>query len=185
MPEERSYPVRDAYGNPWKYPATLFFIGAGVLGMVVGAVFLIVAAVEFKPDALQDHKRDDSCVEADWYGPNHEKVWECKSLHNILDQDYNLHGLAIAGIVLVCLGFVVMAIAAFIYEEASKVMDLKKAADNAPNDYEAKTDYDIAYETFNRAISANAAMTPSFLPLLPGHGGHQGLIQGASSHTRY
>ena len=89
---------------------TLFFIGAGVLGMVGGAVFLIVAAVEFKPDALQDHKRDESCVEADWYGPNHEKVWECKSLHNILDQDYNLHGLAIAGIVLVCLGFVVMAI---------------------------------------------------------------------------
>ena len=58
-------------------------------------------------------------------------------------------------------------------------MDLKKAADNAPNNYDAKTDYDIAYETFNRAISANAAMTPSFLPLLPGHGGHQGLIQGA------
>ena len=75
-----------------------------------------------------------------------------------------------------------MAIAAFIYEEASKVMDLKKAADNAPNNYDAKTDYDIAYETFNRAISANAAMTPSFLPLLPGHGDHQGLIQGTSSH---
>ena len=70
MPKQRSYPVRDAYGDPWKYPATLFFIGAGVLGMVVGAVFLIVAAVEFKPDALQDHKRDESCVEADWCGPN-------------------------------------------------------------------------------------------------------------------
>ncbi|MAT12130.1 MAG: hypothetical protein CMM02_14125 [Rhodopirellula sp.] len=189
MPQEKSYPVREAYSDPWKYPANIFFIWAGVLGMVIGAVFLIVAAVEFKPDPLQDHKRDDTCVEADWYGPNHEKVWQCKQLNNILDEHYHLHGLAIAGIVLVCLGFVVLAIATLILSEAGKVTDLKREADNAPQGKksEALEDYEFAYEKFNYAISANAAMTPTFLPLLPGHGGHQrqGLIQGASSHTRY
>lgn len=185
MPKEESYSVREAYGDPWKYPATIFFICTGILGMVVGAVFLIVAAVVFKPDSLQDHKRDDTCVEADGYGPNHEKVWQCKQLNNILDQHYHLHGLAIAGIVLVCLGFVILVIATIILSEAGKVMDLKREADNGPEDGDAVTEYNIAYERFNRSISANAATTPSFMPLLPGRGGHQGLIQGASFHTRY
>ena len=184
-----SYPLKDAFAeskgsaDAWsegdgsnglrgRYLGSVLGASFGILGLLTGAIFLIVSAAEFDPDPWTDHKRSSTCVE----DPGHDGMWLCPKLVNILDENYKHYGLTVAGIVLVCAGFVAAVMAAAPLYAASEIMELKKKAETAQTD-EAKAhwreEYEFRFDSFNRSVEfvSSAAFTAvhdvQIRPLLP------------------
>ena len=185
-----SYPLKDAFAeskgstDAWsegdgsnglrgRYFGSVLGTSFGILGLLTGAIFLIVSAAEFDPDPWTDHKRSSTCVE----DPGHDGMWLCPKLVDILDENYKHYGLTVAGIVLVCAGFVVTVIAAAPLYAASEIMQLKKKAETTAQTDEARAywreEYEFKFNSFNRSVEllSSAAFTTvndvQIRPLLP------------------
>ena len=83
-------------------------------------------------------------------------MWLCPKLVDILDENYKHYGLTVAGIVLVCAGFVVTVIAAAPLYAASEIMQLKKKAETTAQTDEARAywreEYEFKFNSFNRSV---------------------------------
>lgn len=158
-------------GLTGRYLYSILGVAFGSLALVVGSIFLIVSAAEFDEATWVDYRRDPYCTE----DLSHDDMWHCSPLSGILDSRYKHHGLTVAGILLVCAGFVVAFVSAAPLVTAAEIMRLKEQAETGKTAEErrkAKEMYELRFERFNegvrlRSSAASALHDVQVDPLLP------------------
>ena len=158
-------------GLTGRYLHSILGVAFGSLTLVVGSILLIVSAAEFDQATWVDHKRDSSCTE----DLSHDGMWHCSPLSGILDSRYKHHGLTVAGILLVCAGFVAAFLSAAPLVAAGEIMRLKEQAETGKTAEErrkAREEYKFRFDSFNRNVqllssAASALHDVQVDPLLP------------------